>query len=89
MAKTCAFGEWIKKIGKSKGLSGNNISVICDISRKTLSDYVTGKAKPSILNVIRLKEGLGLRDEDILDMIDAIAADFYDEGKLDLLLDED
>jgi len=82
------FGYWVSTIKKSRNMSCEKLGLQCGVDSHAISSYCTGKNYPSIMTLIRLREGVHLTDEEFIQAIDALTADLYEAGKLDLLLDD-
>ncbi len=55
----------IKEIRKERGISQTELSSICEISRKTLSNIENGKCTPSAKTALKIAEALGLPCEKV------------------------
>ena len=84
---TTAFSEWLQAKRESLGMSQNELILTCDLSARTISSFNSGKLYPSTGTIIKLREGLHLSDEELVEMFDAITADMVTAGKLDTVIE--
>ncbi len=61
------FGKHLEEIKKSKNLSYRKIATRCNIDHSDIKKYVDGKISPSILTVVELAKGLGVKPAELFD----------------------
>jgi transcriptional regulator with XRE-family HTH domain len=62
-----AFGNHLRKLRKSKGLSMTQLADICDIEYRQVSDIELGKIGTGISTIKILAEALAVTPKDLLD----------------------
>lgn len=89
MKELTAYGQFIKRKQKELNISMNELCLRCFTSQKSMSDCIRGRAYPTSLTIIKIREGLHLSGEETLQMLDAIEAGMVEDGKLDEVIDDE
>lgn len=80
------FGHWLIEKRDLRGLTSYDLISKCGMEKSLLSHYKNGHTLPSVISLIKIREGLGLTDAELIQMFDAITADLAEQGKLDDVL---
>ena len=62
-----SFGEHLRKIRESKGISQENLGELADIDRTYISSVERGKRNVSIINICKLAKALKITPSALLD----------------------
>lgn len=63
----CAFGTKLKKQRELCGFSQEKFAEICGFDRTYISMLETGKRNPSLLNIVKISNGLNISLSDLLE----------------------
>jgi transcriptional regulator with XRE-family HTH domain len=65
----CFFGTKLKKQRELCGFSQEKLAEICGFDRTYISMLETGKRNPSLLNIVKISNGLNISLSDLLEGI--------------------
>lgn len=77
------YGEFIDNKCKELGISYNKIDDEAMMANGSTSCYVRGKKIPSVLSLIKTMMALGLSNEEIAELVNAIKEDAIDRGEIE------
>ena len=61
------FGKNLEDIKKRKNLTYRKIATRCNIDHSDIKKYVDGKISPSVLTIVELAKGLGVRPAELFE----------------------
>ncbi|MEI8203912.1 MAG: helix-turn-helix transcriptional regulator [Bacteroidota bacterium] len=70
-------GTRIKTIREQKGLSQQDLSLICNIEKTNLSRIEAGRTNLTIKNLYKISKALKIRMKEIIDVDEEDEKDFY------------
>ena len=74
------IGEKIQYYRKQKGLSQEELGQLLTVSRQTVSQWETGQTSPTVDNLVRLKEVLGISVDELLSSGDEVQEEALQEN---------